>query len=235
MPDESSAAAEPQLGVLIRRTLIYLAVCGLAVVLCYYFIDRPVAFFVHDHRIARFEEFRWLTEPPPLVQGWSPLVLMLLAIRRAFGPWQRWQRALFVACVSLIVADQFRQSLGDLCGRDWPETWHDNNPSLIGTGSYGFHPFAVGDDTGSFPSGHATRIAGFFSVFWIATPRSRWLYAILAAPMLIALVAMNYHFVSDVIAGSVLGALVGCWSAQFAPIAGPPRGPQLLNAPITAP
>ena len=92
---------------------------------------------------------------------------------------------LFLACVSLIVADQFRQSLGDLCGRYWPETWHDNNPSLIGTGAYGFHPFEVGDDVGSFPSGHAARIVGFFSVFWLAMPRGRWLYAIVAVPMLI--------------------------------------------------
>ena len=140
------------------------------------------------------------------MQSWSPLVLVLLAIRRAFGPWRRWQHVLFVACVSLIVADQFRESLGDLCGRYWPETWHNNNPSLIGTGAYGFHPFEVGDDIGSFPSGHAARIAGFFAVFWLAMPRGRWLYAIVAVPMLVALVAMNYHFVGDVIAGSVLGA-----------------------------
>ena len=125
------------------------------------------------------------------------------------------KHVLFLACVSLIVADQFRESLGDLCGRYWPETWHDNNPSLIGTGAYGFHPFEVGDDIGSFPSGHAARIAGFFSVFWLAMPRGRWLYAILAVPMLIALVAMNYHFVGDVIAGSVLGAIVGAWAARL--------------------
>ena len=64
-----------------RRTLycsiVSLTACAVAVVFCYYFIDRPVAFFVHDHRIARFDEFRWLTEPPPLVQSWSPLVLAL--------------------------------------------------------------------------------------------------------------------------------------------------------------
>ena len=30
-----------------------------------------------------------------------------------------------------------------------------NGPSLIGTGTYGFHPFQRGDDVGSFPSGHA--------------------------------------------------------------------------------
>jgi membrane-associated phospholipid phosphatase len=123
---------------------------------------------------------------------------------------------LFIACVSLIVADQFRESLGDICGRYWPETWHDNNPSLIGTGAYGFHPFKVGDDTGSFPSGHAARIVGFVSVFWLAMPRGRWLYAMIALPMLVALIAMNYHFVGDVVAGSVLGAIVGTWAARLA-------------------
>ena len=135
--------------------------------------------------------------------------------RRAFGPWQRWQLALAIACVSLIVADQFRESLGDLCGRYWPETWRDNNPSLIEDNAYGFHPFQVGDDVGSFPSGHAARILGFFIVFWIAIPRGRWLYAILTIPMCVALVAMNYHFVGDVIGGGVIGALVGTWAVEL--------------------
>jgi membrane-associated phospholipid phosphatase len=197
---------------LLNRTLVTIAACVFAVIICYYFVDRPVAFFVDRHKIPRYKEFLWLTEPPPLVQSWAPLVLVALAVRRAFGPWRRWQAALFLACVSLIVADQFRQSLGDLCGRYWPETWHDNNPSLIGTGAYGFHPFEVGDDVGSFPSGHAARIAGFLSVFWLMLPRGRWLYAIVAVPMIAALVAMNYHFVGDTIAGSVLGAIVGVWA-----------------------
>jgi len=203
---------------LLNRSLVAVAACGVAVVICYYFVDRPVAFFVHRHEIPRVEEFRWLTEPPPLVQSWAPLVLVALAIRRAFGPWRRWQATLFLACVSVIVADQFRQSLGDLCGRYWPETWHDNNPSLIGTGAYGFHPFQVGDDVGSFPSGHAARIVGFFSVFWLAMPRGRWLYVLVALPMLLALIAMNYHFVGDVIAGSVVGGSVGAWAARLSQI-----------------
>lgn len=200
---------------LLNRSLVALVIGFVAVVICYFFVDRPVAFFVHQHRPSCVEELRWLTEPPPLVQSWAPLVLVLLAIRRAVGPWRRWQTALFVACASVIVADQFRESLGDLCGRYWPETWHDNNPSLIGTGAYGFHPFQVGDDVGSFPSGHAARIASFFSVFWLTMPRGRWLYAVLAAPMLVALVALNYHFVGDVIAGSVLGTLVGIWAVRL--------------------
>ncbi len=38
----------------------------------------------------------------------------------------------------------------------------------------------------------------------------------LSAPMLLSLVAMNYHFVSDVIAGSVLGALIAAYAVHLA-------------------
>jgi membrane-associated phospholipid phosphatase len=200
---------------LFGHSMLALAACVITVLVCYFFVDRSVALFVHKHGIATIEEFRWLTEPPPMVQGWSPLVLVLLAIRRVFGPWRVWQHTLFLACVSLIVADQFRESLGDICGRNWPETWHNNNPSLIGTGAYGFHPFEVGDETGSFPSGHAARIVGFLSVFWLKMSQGRWVFALLALPMLVALIAMNYHFVSDVIAGSVLGGLIGVWATRL--------------------
>ncbi len=200
---------------LLIRSLLAIAACAIVVVICYYFVDRQVAMFVHDHRIAKVAEFRWLTEPPPMMQMGAPLVLVLLAVRRGFAPWRVWQQTLLVACVSLIVADQFRESLGDVCGRYWPETWHDHNPSLIGTGAYGFHPFEGGDDPGSFPSGHAARIAGFFSVFWWMMPRGRWVYLVIALPMLVALVAMNYHFVGDVVAGGVIGALVGIWATKL--------------------
>jgi membrane-associated phospholipid phosphatase len=212
MPDDN------RFRLLLQRTLLAVIACTVAVVICYYFVDRPIAFFVNDHRIPRFEELRWLTEPPPLVQSWAPLLLVLLAVRRVVGPWQQWQHVLFVACVSLIVADQFRQSLGDLFGRYWPETWHDNNPSLIGTGAYGFHPFQVGDDVGSFPSGHSARIVGFTSVFWLAMPRSRWVCVVIAVPMLVALVGMDYHFVGDVLAGSALGGIVGAWVVRLSGI-----------------
>jgi membrane-associated phospholipid phosphatase len=218
MPNNGRAAntaCGADLRQLLWKTLLAIVSATVAVVVCYFFVDRPVAYFVHRHRPPGVDELRWLTEPPPLVQSWSPLVLVLLAIRRAIGPWRRWQAALFLACVSVIVADQFRQSLGDLCGRYWAETWHDNNPSLIDSGAYGFHPFQLGDDVGSFPSGHAARIAAFFAVFWLAMPRGRLLCAVLAAPMLVALVALNYHFVGDVIAGGLIGTLTGAWAYRL--------------------
>lgn len=200
---------------LLNRSLAAIIACGFTVVACYFFVDKPVAFYVYNHGINKIAVFKWLTYPPPVVQTWSPLVLALLAVRRTFGPWNKWQHVLFIACVSLIVADQFRYSIGDAAGRYWPETWHDDNPSLIGDGAYGFHPFHADDDEGSFPSGHAARIAGFLGVFWIVMPGARWLYAIIAIPMLVALVAMNYHFVSDVIAGCTLGGIVATWGVKL--------------------
>src|SRR5438067_11259598 len=146
---------------LLRRTLIITALCMASVLACYFLIDRPVAFFVYRHHINTIQVFRWLTYPPPEVQNWSALVLTILMIRRAWGPFLRWQKVLLVACLSLIVADDFRISLGDVCGRYWPETWTHDNPSLIGTGTYGFHPFQRGDDIGSFTSGLAARFFVF--------------------------------------------------------------------------
>lgn len=204
---------------LLRRTLIATALCIGAVLICYFWIDRSVAFFVYRHHINTIEVFRWLTYPPPEVQNWSALVLAILMVRRAWGPFLRWQKVLLVACLSLIIADDFRISLGDVCGRYWPETWTHNNPSLIGTGAYGFHPFLRGDDIGSFPSGHACRILGFAMVWIIATPRSRTVQVVaivLCATMLVSLVAMNYHFVSDVIAGGTLGGIVATYAAHLA-------------------
>jgi membrane-associated phospholipid phosphatase len=201
---------------LLRRSLTITGACTLAVVICYFWVDRSVAFFVYDHHINGIEVFRWLTYPPPEVQNWSALVLTVLIVRRAWGPFLRWQKVLLVACISVIVADDFRISLGDVFGRYWPETWTHDNPSLIGTGTYGFHPFQRGDDVGSFPSGHASRILGFAGVWMIAMPGTRVILTLLAAPMLLSLVATNYHFVSDVIAGSVLGALIATYAVDMA-------------------
>ena len=206
-------------GALLRRSLIVTAVCIAAVLLCYFCVDRPVAFFVYGHHINKIEVFRWLTYPPPEVQNWSALMLTILMVRRAWGPFLRWQKVLFVACISLIVADNFRISLGDVFGRYWPETWRHDNPSLIGTGTYGFHPFQRGDDIGSFPSGHACRILAFATVWIIGMPRSRTVQVIavvLSVPMLVSLVAMDYHFVGDVIAGSVLGWMIATYAAHLA-------------------
>jgi membrane-associated phospholipid phosphatase len=201
---------------LLGHSAIGLAVTAALVVACYWYVDRPVAYFVAQHKLAATPKLVWLTEPPPIVQAWSPLVAAILLAAWAWLTPRRWQRVLITACITLIVADQARESLGDLCGRYWPETWHNDNPSLIGTGAYGFHPFETGDDVGSFPSGHAARIAAFLGVFWFAYPRLRATCLLLGVPLAVSLVAMNYHFVGDIIAGAYLGAVAAAYAATLA-------------------
>ncbi len=204
---------------LLLRSLIALLVCAALVAVCYFFVDRPVAFFVHDHDISRHEVLKWLQDPPGYADSWAPLVLAALAIRRAFGQFQRWELTLLVACVSLLVAVQFKDSLKFAFGRYWPTTWINDNPSLIGDGAYGFHPFAEEGSSkefgwyGSFPSGHMTRTLAIVAVYWVAYPRWRWLGSAATLAVAVGLIGKNYHFVGDVVAGSFTGAILGVYAA----------------------
>jgi membrane-associated phospholipid phosphatase len=200
---------------LLRGTAAALLLCAALVAACYSFVDRPVAFYVHAHNDAYQTVLRWLTYPPPVLQTWTPVVLAVLMVRRAWGPFARWERAALAACVSIVLADQFRATLGYAFGRDWPETWVRDNPSLIGDGAYGFHPFHGGRGYASFPSGHTARTLGVAAVVWIAYPRWRWVCVAASGGVALGLLGMDYHFVSDVIAGGFVGGIVAAYTAAF--------------------
>jgi membrane-associated phospholipid phosphatase len=138
-------------------------------------------------------------------------------VRRAFGPWKRWETVLLAVCVCLLVTCETKDILKFLAGRYWPDTWIDDNPSLLRDGAYGFHPFHEGVIYGDFPSGHLARTLAILSVFWIAYPNRacRSLCALGVVAEAVGIVGMNYHFVSDVIAGSVVGSIMGAYTAEF--------------------
>jgi len=200
---------------LLRRCAITLLVAALAVVLCYFFVDRPVAYWVHAHDTSTYVMLKWITLLPPIVQAWTPAILALLVIGRAWRPWSRGQRALAAGCIAMVLADQCRESLSYVFGRYWPETWIDDNPSLIGMGAYGFHPFHSGSAYGSFPSGHMTRTLAVMAVLWVAWPGGRVLAVLISTAMAVSLIGMNYHFVGDVIAGSAIGIIFGLSAAEI--------------------
>src|SRR5262249_40141909 len=162
------------------------------------------AFYAHDQDFAHRDivwghpALEWLTYPPPELETWAPAVLAALAVRRAFGPVRRWGLTLFVACVSLLVSVQFQDTLKFGFGRYWPDTWINQNPSLIGDGAYGFHPFAKegrgeGGWYDSFPSGHTVRAVAVAAVYWVAYPRWRWVCVLAPAAVVVGLIGMNYH------------------------------------------
>jgi membrane-associated phospholipid phosphatase len=82
----------------------------------------------------------------------------------------------------------------------------DNNPSWIRNHAFGFRPFHGGPGYASFPSGHTTRITAPFAVLWQHLPRFRLLWALPTLLVMIGLLAADFHWLSDCLAGIWLGA-----------------------------
>jgi membrane-associated phospholipid phosphatase len=197
------------------RPQIRLAACSLtiaAVVVSYLWIDQPLAFFTyHDRIFYRF--FVDLTLIPEPLPGLALIVFFALGLWAvAAKPASKLYTVLSTCSVSMIVAEATKSQLKYIFGRTWPETFVNNNPSLISNNAYGFNFFHGGPGYASFPSGHMTTICAVASVLWIYYPKFRALYALVVIVVAIGLIGADYHFLSDIIAGSLLGTITG-WFA----------------------
>jgi membrane-associated phospholipid phosphatase len=197
------------------RPIIALILGGILVVGCYCFVDRPVAWFVHDHRFYPTDFLLW----PPLVSDWLTYLaipgLVFVVAWRVLRLGGELQKLLLAIAVTLVVTVAIKIGLKWAFGRTWPETWIGNNPSLIANNVYGFNPFHAGIAYRSFPSGHAAVTFAVISILWLSRPRWRGLYAAAGGLMCIALVGLNYHFVSDVIAGAMFGTVMGVCATRI--------------------
>jgi membrane-associated phospholipid phosphatase len=206
----------------LQRWLLALLLTAAAVVVCYLWLDRPIALLVHAHRAQR-ETFARLTYFP------DPLLPLAAAAFVAFGLWALAGRPLSkivtagVLCsISLIVTEAIKGQLKFAFGRLWPDTWVENNPSFIDDGAYGFNFFHGGPGYASFPSGHTAVTCALISVLWIMFPKLRPVYTLAVLAVTVGLIGANYHFLSDVIAGGFVGASTGwmtaaLWQARQSP------------------
>lgn len=186
-----------------------------AIIVSYFFFDRPLSRFVYDHFHAQQLQFRKLTYISEIVQAASVFVILwcvlLVARRRPLGPrLEPLARAAAALCVTVAAKDQFKYAFG----RTWPETWINNNPSYIGNGTFGFFPFHGGTGWTAFPSGHTATIAAVAGALWVLWPRGRPIYALAVALVVAGLLGADYHWLSDVIAGGALGAAIGVAAAR---------------------
>jgi membrane-associated phospholipid phosphatase len=187
-----------------------LLICGVLVVISYFWIDRPVAYFVHDE----LSDYRAIFDlPARLPKTIGPLVAagtLLVGIRSLMKrPVKGVQVAIVLSALSWALSAVPENWLKFAFGRTWPETWMQDNPSLIRNHVYGFNPFHGGPGYAAFPSGHMVATGAIVSVFWFLHPRSRAICAICIAMVFIGQLGANYHFVSDLIAGGFLGFSVG--------------------------
>jgi membrane-associated phospholipid phosphatase len=191
------------------------AIMIIVVALSYAWLDRPIAVYAH----AEFHGIKalpWLTFIPECLAILALAIFVVMGWRVALGRHLSRIESVFLVCgVSLAVAVAIKDQLKFVFGRTWPETWINNNPSLIRNNVYGFNPFHGGLGYSSFPSGHTTAICAVMSVLWICYPKFRVIYVLLIAAVGIGLIGADYHFVSDVVAGGFLGVSTGWMTVSF--------------------
>lgn len=206
----------------LRSFLWSFALTAILVAISYEWVDRPVAYFVHD-KFAGVRILVDLTRIPEILSvgaGATFVAAVLYVLLRR--PSAQFASILVLCVISIAVSSLIKDQLKFLFGRTWPETWIDDNPSLIHDGVFGFNFFTGDVAYGAFPSGHMTAICAFASVLWLGFPRYRALWAGMAGLVAVGLIGANYHFVSDVIAGAFVGATTG-WALVLLWDAGLPR------------
>lgn len=110
------------------------------------------------------------------------------------------------APTSFIAKSILKYAFGRINTRAW----------LLAPQDYSFHFFNGGGVNSGFPSGHMLVVTALIASLWILHPRYRPIYLALLLLLALALIATNYHFVSDVIAGAYIGLLVGSFAYYLA-------------------
>jgi membrane-associated phospholipid phosphatase len=200
---------------LLRLSLFWGALAGVLVIISYLWIDRPAAVLVHDVVRSKAPVQALcvrLSALPDLLTGlWViivsivPIFLWAVATSRITLN-GRLQQLSIAACGSFLLSATAKMILKWSCGRTWPETWIYDNPSYIRDGVYGFFPLHGGAGWSSFPSGHMAAATTIAMIGWRFAPHLRPLWATIAVGAAIGLVVMNFHFVSDIVAGCYIGA-----------------------------
>ncbi len=198
-----------------RQTTFLAAGLGVAaVLLSILFLDRPVADWAHT--LHRPVWCVWLTRIADLPGPGSLGILAGSLVAWLFG-WKPGAigRLLIAVCLATLAAGAGKDLLKFGFGRPWPETWVNNNPSWIGSHTYGFAPFHGGQGWASFPSGHTTMITTPCAALWRSA--GRWRPPLLLLPVLVALglIGSDFHFLGDCLAGMLLGIAFGAAPAAI--------------------
>lgn len=181
-----------------------------ATIVSYLWLDKLVVNYTYPNISQPYKFFRYFAELAAFYYEASiflivSTVLWQVAGRKLQQNWQIVQYASFNVLVTAGIKDQLKF----IFARTWPNTWVHNNPSWLHDHVYGFFWFIKNQHYASFPSGHSAVIFAFMSVLAFLNKRLRLFALVNCALVIIGLIAMSYHFVSDITAGAALGIATG--------------------------
>jgi membrane-associated phospholipid phosphatase len=185
------------------------------VTISFRWFDRPIALVIYEvlggWRVSTDVAVR--ISKIPLATAIVFVICGLVAImRRRFS---KRGTAVAMSAISSLATIIIKDQLKFAFGRTWPDTWGSGMVSFVRDNVYGFHFFQSGKSFESFPSGHAAAAAAVLSVVWILFPELRVICAIGVIATDLGLVALNLHFLSDVVAGSFVGISTGLFTVAL--------------------
>jgi membrane-associated phospholipid phosphatase len=171
-----------------------------------FYVDRTVAGFFDTH-VRHTELWRYLDR---FLRPFLFVLVAALFFLLGAGGWilsgrklAAWTRTPLLCSWSAMWGLAAETVFKGISGRSWPD------PAYVQNHLYGFH-FLQGDPRASaFPSGHTIIATAIVTVLWITIPRLRIPSVLLALVIVSVLIVNNFHWISDVIAGAYLGALIG--------------------------
>jgi len=174
------------------------------IILCVRYLDVPLAYLVRDQLFSNMSWSHLTSDLPDLlllvVLLTSAAALTLYRIRMRQGIDDALTRLAklvsWAAPASYLVKAVLKFVFGRVNTRIWLQ-----QPEL-----YGFHWFQKRPGCEGFPSGHMVVIVTLLAALWRFYPKCRPWCLFLGVTLGVALVATDYHFLSDVIAGAYLGA-----------------------------
>lgn len=180
-----------------RRTAALLII---AIAISMGFLDRPLATYVQrtfaSPGLSRWADGFFLVL---LVFGAALATLFLglgsIAFRRR--PLRPWMVTLLASSAAGLAALIMSEALKFIIGRT------PAYPTFLVDGVAGFAPF----HWGSFPSSTAAATTAVGGVLWVAWPRGRPVQAIVLLVVSATILAVNAHWLSDVLAGVLLGGI----------------------------
>lgn len=178
-------------------TLLFLA--ALAVAASMLWIDEPLAALFGDR--FHFAMIETVLGGAVLVSLELLVLAGLFLAARSSGKIGDMSRTLMFACAASILAYACNFLLKIVFGRPVPLTSRDMDGPV-------FH-FLQGDNHSSFPSGHMALLGAFAGTLWQSWPAARPYLVLLLCLAGAGVVAGNWHYVSDTIAGAVLGLSAG--------------------------
>lgn len=190
-----------------QNIILFTSLCA-ALVLALWGADPMVATSLH--RVIPVTPWETVFDIVPLaVLKASPFILLLLCFASLNGKrMPNWVQGAAILGVALILSLVFRNQLSSLGDWKWPAALEGIKPYGLIERIDAAKEMRPAELWRSFPAAAMTSVGVSHAFCWVHTPKQRWLIAIISFVLAFAYIAIAGNFLSDAIAGFMLGWVV---------------------------